>query len=163
MKSRNDFWKNKMCVMLLVLMALTLLISGCRQRLSKGTICYGTECFSVEIVSTPEDRAEGLMHRTELAEDKGMFFVFEKSAVYPFWMKNTLIPLDIIWLDSRMNVLYIAEDVQPCKVDPCPVTDPGVSAIYVLELNAGTAERIGLKVGDSLTPDSSLLAGAEYI
>lgn len=140
-----------------------ILIAGCKEKLPTGTVCHEKDCFTVEIVSTPETRAKGLMYRTEMEEDSGMFFVFEERSVYPFWMKNTLIPLDMIWLDSKLRVVYIAHDVQPCKADPCPVVDPGVEARYVLELNGGTAARIGLKVGDSLTPDSSILAGADYI
>lgn len=144
---------------------LTLLItSGCRRdMLPTGTVCHGQDCFKVEIVSTPETREIGLMNRTELAEDKGMLFVFQEYAIYPFWMKNTLIPLDMVWLDTQFNVVHIEEDVQPCEADPCAIINPRVGALYVLEFNAGTARRIGLTVGDSITPDSSILAGAKYL
>ncbi|MCX6815196.1 MAG: DUF192 domain-containing protein, partial [Candidatus Aenigmarchaeota archaeon] len=90
----------------------------------------------------------GLMDRNYLASDKGMLFVFANEGVYPFWMKNTLIPLDMIWLDSDHGVVFISRDTQPCKQDPCPTINPGKNAKYVLEVNAGVSDRIGLKEGD---------------
>ncbi len=157
-------WQNR-GLLIMILITLILIFSfGCKtQADTEGKVCYGDTCFNVEVVSTPETRAVGLMYREEMEEDRGMLFVFQESAVYSFWMKNTLIPLDMIWMDPYFNVVHIAENVQPCRADLCPVTNPGVEALYVLELNAGTASKIGLKVGDSLTPDSNILAGADYL
>jgi uncharacterized membrane protein (UPF0127 family) len=90
------------------------------------------------------------MGRESLGQDKGMLFVFPQEGIYPFWMKNTLIPLDMIWMDSNGTVVFIGKDEQPCKADPCPVINPGKNARYVLELNAGTAERLGLGEGDRM-------------
>lgn len=115
-------------------------------------ICFQQHCFSVEIADTPEAMARGLMFRDHLPDDHGMLFVFKEDGVYPFWMKNTLIPLDMIWLDSGLTVVHIETHVLPCENDPCPSYGPAlVQARYVLELNAGTAEKIELSVGDQMS------------
>jgi len=105
-------------------------------------------CFSVEIAKTETQREKGLMDRKELDKDKGMLFIFEKEGIYPFWMKNTLIPLDIIWINSNNKVVFFSQNVQPCKSLICPSVVPSTKAKYVLEVNAGISEKIGLKIGD---------------
>ena len=90
------------------------------------------------------------MYRTQLGKDKGMIFIFDKNGFYPFWMKNTLIPLDMIWMDGTGKVIFIAQNVQPCKTFICPSVMPTGSAKYVLEVNAGICQQINLKVGDKL-------------
>jgi len=117
------------------------------QTANQSRVCFGQECFSVELALTPDQQAFGLMNRTHLDADKGMLFVFSQDGVYPFWMKDTLIPLDMIWMDSGGRVVFIGKDEQPCGV-VCPTVNPGKNARYVLELNAGAADRIGLNVGD---------------
>ena len=79
-----------------------------------------------------------------------MLFVFEKEGIYPFWMKNTLIPLDIIWLDRDGKVVFIKEDAQPCTNHICPKINPNKKAKYVLEVNSGIIKQIGLSVGDKM-------------
>ena len=154
------FWR----IFVLMLTISLILVAGCKStKLPEGRLCYGESCFTVEIASTPDSRATGLMYRKQLADDRGMLFVFQENGLYPFWMKNTIIPLDMVWLGAKLNVVHIAENVQPCTADPCQVINPGVEARYVLELNAGTASRLGLKNRDSLTPDYMVLAGANYI
>ncbi len=111
-------------------------------------VCFDRNCFKVEVVDTPETRAQGLMFREYLPADEGMLFIFEEEFIYPFWMKNTLIPLDMIWINSDFEVVHIYENAEPCEEDPCPSIDPGVPALYVLEVNAGKAREIGLSVGD---------------
>ncbi len=91
------------------------------------------------------------MYRQSLPKDAGMLFVFDKEGEYPFWMKNTLIPLDIIWLDKDKKVIYINENTQPCKTVNCESYGTDKNSKYVLELNAGIAKEIGLKVGDLIT------------
>lgn len=95
------------------------------------------------------ERSRGLMYREGLDSDKGMLFIFEKEGEYPFWMKNTLISLDIIWINENKEVVFISENAQPCSEEySCPSISPGKNAKYVLEINGGTSERIGLKIGD---------------
>ena len=109
---------------------------------------------SVELATDPATRAQGLMYRDRLREGTGMLFFFPETAVEPFWMKNTLIPLDIIWIDEQRRVVHVKHDVPPCKTDPCPSHDPGVPARYVLEVAAGVARREGLREGDLLRFES---------
>jgi hypothetical protein len=103
---------------------------------------------SVEIAADPETRAQGLMYRDHIDPDKGMIFVFGRDDVFTFWMKNTRIPLDMIWIDANRRVAGIMENVPPCKVDDCPTYGPGVVARYVLELGGGEAKKHNMKVGD---------------
>jgi uncharacterized membrane protein (UPF0127 family) len=107
---------------------------------------------SVEIASDDVTRAQGLMYRDQLREGTGMLFLFPSPAYIPFWMKNTLIPLDIIWIDENRKVVHVAADVPPCTADPCPSYPPypKVAAQYVLELPAGAAERHGIVYGSTL-------------
>ena len=105
----------------------------------------------VEVAANDELRAQGLMYRDHLAEDRGMIFVFPQSGEYAFWMKNTIIPLDMIWLDESKKVVHVAHDVPPCQADPCPSYPPGANAKYVLEVAAGVAAKHHVKDGDVLT------------
>ncbi len=115
---------------------------------SSSLVCFGNNCFQAELAVTETQREKGLMNRDKLESDKGMLFIFEKEGIYSFWMKNTLIPLDMIWLNSNKEIVFIATDVQPCKTLICPSTVPQAKAKYVLEINAGIVQKIGLKVGD---------------
>jgi len=104
----------------------------------------------VEVASDDPTREQGLMYRDHMAEDRGMIFLFPQAGEYPFWMKNTLIPLDMIWMDADHRIVHIANDVQPCKADPCPNYPPNAKASSVLELAAGVAAKHHLKDGDVL-------------
>jgi len=118
---------------------------------SRGaSVCIKEKCFNVELATTPAQQEQGLMYRTSLDNDKGMLFVFDKEGIYPFWMKNTLMPLDMIWIDSSNKVVFIAENVQPCKTQECPSITPGANAKYVLEMNGNISKGMGLAVGDTL-------------
>jgi uncharacterized membrane protein (UPF0127 family) len=112
--------------------------------------------FSVELATNDAARERGLMARTVLAADHGMLFVFATSAPQAFWMKNTLIPLDILYFDDARKLVSVQHDVPPCTADPCPVYPSSDAARYVLELSAGTAQRIGVKPGDQLTINGSI-------
>jgi uncharacterized protein len=104
----------------------------------------------VEVANTDELRAQGLMYRDQLKPGAGMIFFFPEDDVYPFWMKNTLIPLDMIWIDSSRKVAHLKSNVPPCKIENCPSYDPGVPSRYVLEVAGGEAAKHGLKAGDQL-------------
>jgi hypothetical protein len=113
-------------------------------------VCFKNNCFEVELAITKEEKILGLMFRKSLGRNKGMLFVFNEEGIYPFWMKNTLIPLDIIWISSNNEVVFISENTQPCKEDSCFSITPTQKAKYVLEINAGVSKEIGLKIGDKL-------------
>jgi len=108
--------------------------------------------FQVEVADTPEERAEGLMFRESLNEDEGMLFVYEEEGNRSFWMKNTYIPLDIIFLDSNLKVINIE------KANPEPNTsDENLKRYrsekptqYVLEINQNRSKEIGLEHGDRI-------------
>lgn len=108
--------------------------------------------ISVEIAADDPTREQGLMFRDHLADDKGMIFLFAKKDVYPFWMKNTLIPLDMVWIDEAKKVVTIARDVPPCKADPCPSypANGPAPARYVLETAAGVTAKHHLEVGNTV-------------
>ena len=103
-----------------------------------------------EVATDDDTRARGLMFRDRIPEGTGMLFVFPQSGDYPFWMKNTLVPLDMIWLDEQRRVVHVAHDVPPCKADPCPNYPPGANAKYVLELGGGQARKHRVDNGATL-------------
>lgn len=114
-------------------------------------VCYQDYCFFVNIANSQEERAQGLMFIKKLKQNRGMLFTFEKDGDYAFWMKNTLIPLDIIWLDKDGNVVSVAKNTQPCKYDPCEKFKSDVPARFVLEINAGMAEKLGISPGSKIS------------
>jgi uncharacterized membrane protein (UPF0127 family) len=108
-------------------------------------------CVSSEIAVSPKARLLGLMFRDELSANSGMLFVFPYSDAWRFWMKNTKIPLDIVWLDEDKRVVFIVNDAQPCLAETCRDFAPEENARYVLELAAGVAKEWNLRIGDRLT------------
>ncbi len=100
----------------------------------------------VEIADEPSEQARGLMHRTALAENRGMLFVFRKEERLSFWMKNTLIPLSVAFMDSEGRIVDI-QDMKPLDDDP-PHYVSAEPARYALEVNKGFFEENGVEVGD---------------
>ncbi|MDQ3783873.1 MAG: DUF192 domain-containing protein [Actinomycetota bacterium] len=103
--------------------------------------------LDLEIAESPTERAFGLMHRRSLAERAGMVFLFETKSSGGFYMKDTLIPLSIAFLDSHGTVLRIL-DMDPCKEEPCKVYYPNVTYTSALEVNQGAFEKWGVSEGD---------------
>ncbi len=104
--------------------------------------------ISVEVASTSVDREKGLGGQTSLEAGKGMLFIFPSPDTYGFWMKDTYIPLDMIWIDANKKVAGIASDILP---DTYPkVFSPPVPILYVLEVNAGAAKNFGIATGTQL-------------
>lgn len=107
--------------------------------------------FQVELALDDAARTKGLMFRTEMAEDHGMLFLFPNEDRRAFWMKNTKIPLDIMYFDRNRRFVSAAYNVPTCSLgDRCPNYPSDGAAQYVLELNAGVGKRLGLVPGDSL-------------
>jgi uncharacterized membrane protein (UPF0127 family) len=102
---------------------------------------------AVEIAFDDETRAQGLMYRDRIREGTGMLFLFPQDEVYSFWMKNTIIPLDMIWIATDGTVVDVKSHVPPCQGDPCPNYTPAGKARYVLEVGAGVAGQQSLTRG----------------
>lgn len=103
-----------------------------------------TEVFRMEVVATNSDRMRGLMFRKSLAANAGMIFLFQEEREHSFWMKNTLIPLDMVFVSSAWKVVGALENVLPLTEDPRTV---GIPSQYVLEFSAGTIKRLGVSNG----------------
>jgi uncharacterized membrane protein (UPF0127 family) len=107
--------------------------------------------FDVEVAENDEDRKQGLMYRKSMAQNQGMLFIFEKADIQYFWMKNTLLSLDIIFVDEGGKVVQVAHNAQPCFEKHCDLYSSMKLARYVLEINGGLANSLGLKEGDTVT------------
>lgn len=123
-----------------------LLLASTMVKAPNGTV------ITAEIAATGPDRETGLMHRTSLAPNAGMLFVFPSDSPYQFWMKDTLIPLDMVWMDEQKRVIYVEKNAPPCPAVrlQCPSFGPSDPARYVLEIAAGSADRVGIKPGTTL-------------
>ena len=110
-------------------------------------VCIKENCFSVELAISNEEKQRGLMFKESLDKDKGMLFIYNEESKQSFWMKDTLIPLDIIWIDKYSKIVNIAT-VEPCKKDPCEIYSPDENALYILEINAGLTNEDDIKEGD---------------
>lgn len=111
----------------------------------------GEHAIEVEVADTPDKRETGLMNRDSMAADTGMLFEFGEARPVSMWMKNTLIPLDMIFMDENGVIVNIAENARPLSLDIIPSNG---AVHYVLELNGGAAAGYGAKPGDRLVhPD----------
>ena len=104
--------------------------------------------IKVDLALTSEEQDKGLSGRTFLKEDNGMLFIFQKAARYSFWMKEMNLPIDIIWLNENLEVVYIKKNAQPSSY-PNTFT-PNIEAKYVLEIAANFSEKNNLKIGDKV-------------
>lgn len=105
----------------------------------------GQHDFKVEIADTPKERAHGLMHRKSMPQDQGMLFDFKSEGPVSMWMKNTYIPLDMIFIARDGRVVSVVADTEPFSER---IISSGQPAFAVIELNAGAARRISLVPGD---------------
>lgn len=131
-----------------LLTVLSLAGLGCAA--APATVEVGGKQFAVKVADTPNSRQLGLMYVNELPPDEGMLFIFNDERARSFWMKNTLIALDILYFSADRKLVSAQLDAQPCRADPCrsyPSTGP---AKYVLELNAGVGRDLALKPGDEI-------------
>ncbi|AGY60624.1 DUF192 domain-containing protein [Gloeobacter kilaueensis] len=118
----------------------------------EAQVAFRTQAIRLEVARSPQQQATGLMFRTELPTDQGMIFLFNPPRPVAFWMRNTLIPLDMIFA-FKGRVIDVARDVPPCKSETCPTygpSDPFARIDQVIELNAGTASKLQIKPGDQL-------------
>ena len=112
-------------------------------------VCLNSRCFNVDVAETAVERERGFMFRKELDNNEGMLFVFPTSEKYGFWMKNTLIPLDIIWIDKNWIIIDVKEKAENCY-SKCQIYYPKKDIKYVLELNSGIFEKYNFSIGDKV-------------
>lgn len=103
--------------------------------------------FRVELARTPEERERGLMYRDRLSPDQGMLFLFDRPSPLVFWMKNTMIPLDMIFLDGAWRIVGIVANAEPRTLAPRRVDE---SSQYVLEIGGGLASKLGIQAGQAV-------------
>ncbi len=124
-----------------VFLVSTLFLASCQSSSADKSLYYnitiGGQTFETELADTPEKRIQGLMSRSSLDKNKGMLFSFEKEGFHAIWMKNTLLPLDIIWISKDQRVVDV-QSLSPCTEDPCPSFRPRSPAKFILEVNKGS-------------------------
>jgi hypothetical protein len=132
---------------LIVLMMLSAVACEAQPKVTVITKSGREVAFQVEVADTPAKRTMGLQYRKELGSDRGMIFLFPSEAPQSFWMKNTPIPLDMIFINRERKIVGIVEQTVPFSLDSRSV---GVPSQFVLEINGGLAKRHGLQAGDSV-------------
>ncbi len=162
MEMVHDYCKsmNKICLFLIVLLVTALVsICGCRSdpagSLQTEEVRIKGVNFKLELALTPEERAEGLMGRREIAADGGMLFVFPNQPPFPaelsFWMKNCLVPIDLLFLDpdGRVVAVHEMEPPLPGTADhELPAYRSSAPAQFAIELKGGRAAELGVTIGD---------------
>ena len=113
-------------------------------------VCINNSCYIVELAKTPDEHARGLMYKRTLDKNSGMLFVFPEEKEYSFWMKNTFISLDIIWINKDKAIVHIRDNALSCISDPCEYYIPNAEALYVLEISAGESGKFLFEEGDKV-------------
>lgn len=155
--------RNRLHPVVLLLLALTAVLPACNNRsweagrnssdLPTGTLeIKGDETLvlEVDLALTSKAQARGLMEVEQISDDYGMVFLWSDSRKHGFYMKNTLIPLDIAWWDAEGEIVDI-QTMQPCTEDPCKTYVPADTHVGAVEVNAGLLEEAGVEVGDKVT------------
>lgn len=134
----------------------SLCLSACASSTSHWVELKGQR-YAVEIADDVNERARGLMYRDALPADYGMLFIYDQQQPLAFWMKNTKIPLDILYFDAKRKLVSIQRDIPPCSLgDRCPAYPSARPALYALELNAGRAQAMDIQHGDVLSFSSNI-------
>ena len=163
--AERPFFTHRLAVALLFMVLEILSPGGSSRAGDDGLILVTTprgDKIYAELADTPQKRSRGLMFRESLPGDRGMLFAFGEAQAWTFWMKNTKIPLDIIWMDQDKRIIHVERNVPTCARtdDGCPQYQPNGNALYVLELSAGATERLKLDRSVKLqfqVPDPRLL------
>src|SRR5262252_3549088 len=145
MRRRSLLFLSALCVLLLPLLGVAGRLAAIDLQPLEIASKSGVHVFAVEMASTPEEQAKGLMFRRSLPEGQGMLFDFHEEQPTSFWMKNTYIPLDMIFIRADGRILRIAENTVPLSEALVPSGGP-VRA--VLEVIGGTAKKLGIAPGD---------------
>lgn len=142
---------NKNILKKIILVLFLLITSACENSLQAEAILPSGEKIFLELALTTKEKEQGLMFRKELDEKTGMLFIFDKPQYLSFWMKNTLFPLDVLFINEKERIVDI-KTLLPCeeKVKSCPSYRSKKEARYALEINAGKAEEWGVRIGDRI-------------
>ena len=146
---------------LICLLLLVLALPACSGLPSKSWVEIRGQRFPVEVADNFDERQRGLMFRDELAKNTGMLFIHAEEEPQAYWMKNTHIPLDILYFSKDLKLVSAQERVPPCSAgDRCPPYPSEGPALFVLELNAGSVELFKIQPGDvmKVSPDINLTA-----
>jgi len=136
---------------LYILLIISICCLGCQaEKLEKKQACLKESCFTVEVAKTPRQQAKGLMYRQSLGEKEGMLFIFSEPDLHGMWMKNMNFSIDIIWLDNNRNIIEINKNIPVCQQQECVSYGTSSSSSYVLELPAGTVDKLNLKLNDQI-------------
>jgi uncharacterized membrane protein (UPF0127 family) len=125
-------------------------VSATRRPMLPTASCPDGAVIELELAMTEQEITQGLMFRPELPANRGMLFLFGETRVPNFWMKDTLVPLDLVFLDDSGLVVDLIEDAQPCHVNPCPHYVPKQPAAAVLEVNSGFVTAHAIQPGNTL-------------
>jgi len=132
-------------ITLIVLISFFIFKPFSKNNLQTTTLKLNNHNYQIEIASTMSQKAIGLSGRNQLCPNCGMIFLFSYQGILPFWMKDTFIPLDMIWLDSNDKIVNIQTVIE---TNSSKILKNSTPAQYVLELNANDSQKIGLKIGD---------------
>ena len=144
-------------VILLVLCSSSALLSeatGLGNAVVTFTTDKGQVQVNAEVAEIPSEQEQGLMFRTVLAQDAGMLFIFDQDQLLNFWMMNTSIPLDGIFISSQLQVVSVVENLKPCPPSNCQdpqIFSSGAPAMYALEVNVGFSGKNGIRPGTELS------------
>jgi uncharacterized protein len=141
--------KNTSPIIVLVITFLCILISGCDKPTPNSSIVLGGQIVNVELAQNPAQWEKGLSGHAPLQADQGMLFLFPEKRVQRFWMKSMLFPIDIIWLDSGRVAGY-DKNLAPEGHEPANIYDSKIPVDQVLEVKAGTVDRLKIKTGDPI-------------
>lgn len=149
MKIASTHRVNHLRLLLALIFANTALANA---ELETGLVHFTNQNLSieVEIAANQQQRETGLMNRQSLPVNKGMLFVYNDQALRGVWMKNTLLPLDVLFLNHKAEIVAMLPDLQPCRQNPCPIYSSQLPATYMLEVNAGFINNHQLKIGQAL-------------
>ncbi|MBN1783502.1 MAG: DUF192 domain-containing protein [Alphaproteobacteria bacterium] len=125
-----------------LLITLFFFLSGCD---ASSTVSFGSTTFTIEVADTVAEQQKGLMFRKNLCETCGMLFDFHAEQPIAMWMKDTPLPLDMLFLNAKKEVIFIAAHTTPYSIETIQSPFP---TRYILELNAGSAEKYNIHVGD---------------
>jgi len=145
---------------LMTMLLLALMLAGCGGTETEGPEVLGTrkvtlpngQTIRAEVEMTDVDMQKGMMFRDSLARGRGMLFIHQTPGLYPYWMYQVRIPLDMLWMDASHRIVEISADTPPCKTKASLCANYGghQTAQFVLELGGGEARRLGLSLGQTL-------------